>query len=81
MKTTLPPDCQGAPDMVADKRVLVRYRDTTGVETCPYGQTCRIVTGGEGGVANVHVITVNQAGLHSTGSMTRSITSWPGPES
>jgi mannose-6-phosphate isomerase-like protein (cupin superfamily) len=64
MKTTLPPDCQGAPDMVADKRVLVRYRDMTGVDPCPYGQACRIVTGGEGGVANVHVITVNQAGLH-----------------
>jgi len=64
MKTTPPPACQGVPDTLADKRVLVRYRDLTGVEPCPYGQACRIVTGGEGGAANVHVITVSRGGLH-----------------
>jgi hypothetical protein len=67
MKTTPPPRCQGIPDIVADKRVLVRYRDMTHVDPCPYGQACRIVTGGEGGVANVHVITVSRGGGRAAG--------------
>jgi mannose-6-phosphate isomerase-like protein (cupin superfamily) len=64
MKTTPPTACQGIPGTEGAKRVLVRYRDMTRVDPCPYGQACRIVTGGEGGVANVHVITVSQGGLH-----------------
>jgi mannose-6-phosphate isomerase-like protein (cupin superfamily) len=64
MKTTPPPGRQEIPGVVADKRVLVRYRDLTRVDPCPFGQACRIVTGGEGGVANVHVITVSRGGLH-----------------
>lgn len=46
------------------KRALVRHRDQTPSAACPYGEACRIVTGGEGGVANVHVITVTEGGLH-----------------
>lgn len=60
MKTTPPTACQGIPGTEGAKRVLVRYRDMTRVDPCPYGQACRIVTGGEGGVANVHVITVKR---------------------
>mgnify|MGYP002346110224 CR=1 FL=1 len=32
---------------------------------CPYGTTRRVVTAGEGGIANVHVITVTQGNAHS----------------
>lgn len=64
MKTMLPLGCQSVPEMVGEKSVLVRYRDMTDVVPCPYGQACRIVTGGEGGIANVHVIKVTRGGLH-----------------
>jgi mannose-6-phosphate isomerase-like protein (cupin superfamily) len=64
MKPPLPPSDLGSLSSEGAKRVVVRYRDMTRVEPCPYGQACRIVTGGEGGVANVHVITVSQGGLH-----------------
>lgn len=43
---------------------LVRYRDETAAVTCPYGEAMRIVTGGEGGVANVHVIQVTRGDRH-----------------
>ncbi len=46
------------------KTALIRYRDETSAMSCPYGETCRIVTGGEGGVANVHVITVTEGKPH-----------------
>lgn len=46
------------------KKPLVRYRDSTEPKECPYGQTERVVTGGEGGVANVHVITVTEGRMH-----------------
>ena len=64
MKTTPPSGYRSTLGIEADKRVLVRYRDMTRLDPCPYGEACRIVTGGEGGVANVHVITVSQGGLH-----------------
>jgi mannose-6-phosphate isomerase-like protein (cupin superfamily) len=37
------------------KRPLVRQRDETAAADWAFGQMQRIVTGGEGGVANVHV--------------------------
>jgi mannose-6-phosphate isomerase-like protein (cupin superfamily) len=40
------------------KQPLVRHRDTTPHADWPFGQMQRIVTGGEGGVANVHVAKV-----------------------
>ena len=46
------------------KMPIVRYLDKTEATSCPYGTTERVVTGGEGGVANVHVITVTKGGEH-----------------
>ena len=39
------------------KQPLVRHRDETPSADWPFGRMQRIVTGGEGGVANVHVAT------------------------
>jgi quercetin dioxygenase-like cupin family protein len=39
-----------------DKRPLVGHRDETPPSDWPFGQMQRIVTGGKGGVANVHVV-------------------------
>ena len=39
----------------ASKQPLVRHRDETPPADWPWGQMQRILTGGEGGVANVHV--------------------------
>ena len=44
---------------------LVRYLDNTESLSCPYGQVKRIVTGGEGGIANVHVVTVTKGESHT----------------
>ena len=46
------------------KKGIVRYRDKTENVSCPYGQVERIVTGGEGGIANVHVVTVSKGNKH-----------------
>lgn len=46
------------------KKAIIRYRDRTTPQECPYGRAERIVTGGEGGVANVHVISVTQGRMH-----------------
>lgn len=46
------------------KKPLVHYGDETGAVSCPYGDVARIVTGGEGGVANVHVVTVTKGDPH-----------------
>ena len=43
---------------------LVRYLDRTPTINCPYGNVRRVVTGGEGGVANVHVVSVTQGSEH-----------------
>ena len=48
----------------SSKAAAVRYRDETNAISCPYGHVQRIVTGGEGGVANVHVVTVTAGGRH-----------------
>lgn len=46
------------------KQALVRYHDETAPIDCPYGEVRRIVTGGAGGVANVHVVTVTEGKPH-----------------
>ena len=46
------------------KKAIVRYYDQTEAISCPYGDVRRIVTAGEGGVANVHVINVTEGGRH-----------------
>jgi mannose-6-phosphate isomerase-like protein (cupin superfamily) len=46
------------------KQVVVRHMTEVEALDCPYGKTRRVVTGGEGGVANVHVIRVTKAGRH-----------------
>lgn len=52
------------PERLPTKTPLVRYLDETAPIDCPYGQVRRVVTGGEGGVANVHVVEVTRGGLH-----------------
>ncbi len=49
---------------MAFKEALVRYEDETASQECPYGNTVRVITGGLGGVANVHVIEVAEGGEH-----------------
>jgi mannose-6-phosphate isomerase-like protein (cupin superfamily) len=46
------------------KQPLVRHRDETQPIDCPYGHVQRIVTGGEGGVANVHVVKITKGTPH-----------------
>ncbi len=50
--------------MTAEKSPVVRYLDETDTISCPYGDARRIVTGGLGGVANVHVIRVTRGAPH-----------------
>jgi quercetin dioxygenase-like cupin family protein len=40
---------------MSEKQPLVRYRDETPSADWAFGEMQRIVTGGEGGVANIHV--------------------------
>lgn len=49
---------------MSDTEPLVHYRDETPPIYCPYGEVQRIVTGGAGGVANVHVVRVTAGGRH-----------------
>ena len=46
------------------RQPLVSHRDETAPTDCPYGHVQRIVTGGEGGVANVHVVRVTEGATH-----------------
>lgn len=48
----------------SEKKALVRYLDQSAVIDCPYGHVRRIVTGGAGGVANVHVVSVTKGSMH-----------------
>ena len=59
----MPPDTK-MKQTDAPKQPVVRYRDETPPQACPYGRVQRVVTGGEGGVANVHVVTVTAGGTH-----------------
>jgi mannose-6-phosphate isomerase-like protein (cupin superfamily)/GNAT superfamily N-acetyltransferase len=47
------------------RQPLVRHREETVPMDCPYGHVQRIVTGGEGGVANVHVVRVTKGTTHA----------------
>ena len=47
-----------------DARPLVRHRDGTEPIACPFGEVRRVVTGGEGGIANVHVVRVTRGLAH-----------------
>ncbi|MBN1851387.1 MAG: cupin domain-containing protein, partial [Pirellulales bacterium] len=49
------------------KYPLVQHRDQTHAIDCPFGHVQRIVTGGEGGVANVHVVKVTRGTPHVHG--------------
>lgn len=46
------------------RKPLVRHRDEIPPIDCPFGHVQRIVTGGEGGVANVHVVKVTKGTPH-----------------
>ena len=46
------------------KQAIVHHRDQTAPLDCPFGCVQRIVTGGEGGVANVHVVKVARDATH-----------------
>jgi mannose-6-phosphate isomerase-like protein (cupin superfamily) len=46
------------------KRALVQYLDETSAIDCPFGQVRRVITGGSGGVANVHVVKVSKGTPH-----------------
>ncbi len=43
---------------------VVKYESKTSPISCPYGLTTRVLTGGEGGIANVHVISVTKGDPH-----------------
>ncbi len=43
---------------------LVRYLDRTEAISCPHGSVRRVVTGGAGGIANVHVVRVQRGERH-----------------
>lgn len=49
---------------MAERRPLVRYLDDTEARPCPYGAVRRVVTAGEGGIANVHVVRVTRGERH-----------------
>ncbi|MEN6496456.1 MAG: cupin domain-containing protein [Thermoguttaceae bacterium] len=46
------------------KKALVHHQDETPPIDCPFGHVQRIVTGGEGGVANVHVVKITKGTPH-----------------
>jgi mannose-6-phosphate isomerase-like protein (cupin superfamily) len=46
------------------KQPLVKYLDESPAIDCPYGHVRRIVTGGAGGVANVHIVSVTEGSPH-----------------
>jgi mannose-6-phosphate isomerase-like protein (cupin superfamily) len=51
-------------DVVTEKQVLVHYEEDVDAVDCPYGSVRRVVTGGAGGVANVHVVEVSRGTTH-----------------
>ncbi len=46
------------------KQPLVRHRHGVTPIECPFGHVERVVTGGEGGVANVHVVKISKGLQH-----------------
>jgi mannose-6-phosphate isomerase-like protein (cupin superfamily) len=47
-----------------EKEPLVHYEDKTERLACPFGTVQRIITGGEGGVANIHVVRITKGLPH-----------------
>ncbi len=43
---------------------IVHHLDETEQTPCPFGNVRRIITGGHGGVSNVHVVSVTQGSEH-----------------
>ena len=46
------------------RQPIVHHRDETPPLDCPFGHVQRIVTGGEGGIANVHVVKITKGTPH-----------------
>jgi hypothetical protein len=46
------------------KQPIFQQLDQTDLIRCPFGQMQRVVTGGDGGVANVHVVSVTKGLPH-----------------
>jgi mannose-6-phosphate isomerase-like protein (cupin superfamily) len=55
LKPQFSPQAEQKPMQEVHKQPLVRHRDETPPGDWPFGRMQRIVTGGEGGIANVHV--------------------------
>ena len=49
---------------MSDRNAVVEYLDETDPISCPYGDVRRVVTGGAGGVANVHIVQVTKGTTH-----------------
>ena len=47
------------------KEPCVRHRSDVPPVDCPFGHVERVVTGGEGGVANVHVVRITRGSPHA----------------
>lgn len=47
-----------------EPRPVVRDEAETPVIPCPYGDVRRVITGGEGGAPNVHVVRITRGGRH-----------------
>lgn len=46
------------------KKPLVHHRDETQPIDCPFGHVEHIVTGGDGGIANIHVVKITKGTPH-----------------
>jgi mannose-6-phosphate isomerase-like protein (cupin superfamily) len=46
------------------KKAMVGYLDEAREIECPYGNVKRVITGGAGGVANVHIVSVTKGTTH-----------------
>ena len=49
---------------MVERNPVVGYLDETLAVTCPYGDVRRVITGGAGGVANVHIVEVSMGTTH-----------------
>lgn len=56
--------CDWRKAVMGTAAALVAYLDETTASDCPYGHVHRVVTGGAGGVANVHVVRVSRGSRH-----------------
>ena len=49
---------------MTEKRGFVKYTDETEALSCPYGNVKRIITGGDRGSPNIHLVSVTEGGEH-----------------